>query len=359
MRQDTALEDMSETAGPLRFHHFAPEVDDELVVRVYEYVLTNEPTTSSQVATALRAPVEDVTRAIGLLCEVQLLRHAEAFDRFMAVCPEAAQNELVIPLQQAINDKRQELAGIHQKLHTLSGIFSTLRRSRQHNDKVVSLLDPQQASMHLADFLLNCTSEVLAMQLFDGGPCQSFPPRELPKTSSGVPVRLLCPHSARARASTRVHLRQMADSGARVRTTNHIFDNLVLVGNEVAFVSHQSSDADLPSIIAIYEPMIISMLHRLYEFAWQAGMDFDADADGVSYGETLSDLNAGIMNLMAQGLKDEVVARRIGVGSRTCRRHISHIMDELGASSRFQAGVVAARAGLVEGKPTDSPAHTP
>lgn len=131
----------------------------------------------------------------------------------------------------------------------------------------------------------------------------------------------------------------------------------VLVGNEVAFVAHQASDEDIPSIIAVYEPMTILPLHRLYDFAWQAGMDFDADV--VSYGETLTDLNAGIINLMAQGLKDEVVARRIGVGSRTFRRHISNIMDKLGASSRFQAGAVAARAGLIDGRPIRGPAQTP
>ncbi|MFJ1892494.1 hypothetical protein [Streptomyces sp. NPDC088170] len=157
------------------------------------------------------------------------------------------------------------------------------------------------------------------MQLFVGGPHQSFPPAELAKTSNGVLIRLVCPHSARAKAATRTQLRQMVDSGARVRTTNHIFDNLVLVGDEVAFVAHQSSDenAVAPSVIAVYEPVIISLLLRLYEFAWQGGTDFDADA--VSYGETLTDLNAGIIDPMAQGLKDEVVARCIGMGSRTFR----------------------------------------
>ncbi|MFE9611258.1 LuxR C-terminal-related transcriptional regulator [Streptomyces sp. NPDC006012] len=321
-------------------------MDDELVVRVYEFTLANEPATLPQVATALHIPAADVKQAVDLLCELRLLRYSETFDSFRAMCPEAAQNELVIPLQQAVNDKRRELAGIHHRLHTLSGIFNQLRRSRQSNDRVVSLLDPQQASLHLADSLQHCTTEVLVMQVFDGGPRQSFPPPELAKASNGVPTRLVCPHSARARATTRTRLRQMTDSGVRVRTTNDIFDDLVLVDREVAFVAHQALDEAVPSVIAVYEPMIISLLHRLFEFAWQAGTDFEADA--VSYGETLTDLNAGIINLMAQGLKDEVVARRIGIGSRTFRRHVSNIMDNLGASSRFQAGVVAARSGLVD-----------
>ncbi|MFJ2881465.1 LuxR C-terminal-related transcriptional regulator [Streptomyces sp. NPDC086796] len=359
MTQDSAISGILDQAGQLRSQYVDQEVGDELVLRVYEFTLSHEPATPTQVATALHIPVPEVKQAVDLLCNLRLLRYSETFDSFRAICPETAQNELVIPLQQAVNDKRRELAGIHQQLHTLSGIFSSLRRSRQSSDRVVLLLDPQQASLHLADSLHHCTSEVLAMQLFVGGPRQSFPPAELAKTSNGVPIRLVCPHSARAKAATRTQLRQMVDSGARVRTTNHIFDNLVLVGDEVAFVAHQSSDenAVAPSIIAVYEPVIISLLLRLYEFAWQGGTDFDADA--VSYGETLTDLNAGIIDLMAQGLKDEVVARRIGMGSRTFRRHMSSIMEKLGASSRFQAGVVAARAGLIGGKPLGGAVRTP
>jgi DNA-binding CsgD family transcriptional regulator len=347
MKADSTPGNLSDTSGQVRRQHVTAELDDELVVRVYEYTLAHGPATVSQASTILRIPLPDVAQAMGLLCDLRLLEYSETFDRFRAMSPEAAENELVIPLQQAVNDKRRELASIHDRLNTLSGIFSTLRRSHQDTDKVVALLDPQQVWLRMADVLHSCTSEVLIMQSFDRKPSQNLLPLELPMPLSGVPVRLVCPHSARAGTTVRARLRRMIDSGARIRTSNHIFDNLVLVGDDVAFVHHQVSDEDVPSVIAVYEPMIISLLHRLYEYFWQAGTDFDGDA--VSYGGTLTDLKAGILNLLAKGLKDEVVARRVGVCSRTFRRHISTIMDELGADNRFQAGVAAARAGLIDG----------
>ncbi|MEC3979038.1 helix-turn-helix transcriptional regulator [Amycolatopsis sp. H20-H5] len=334
------------TSGQVRPPYIAHGVDDELVVHVYEYTLTQGPATISQAADVLRLPPDDVKQAMGLLRDLRLLQYSEAYDCFQAMSPDAAQNELVIPLQQAVNDKRRELASIHERLNTLSDIFSTLRRSHQNTDKVVSLLDPQQAWLHMTDVLHNSSSEVLAMQSFDRRPSESFLPTELPMPLSGMPIRLVCAHSARASTITRARLRRMTDLGAQVRTSNHIFDNLVLVGDDVAFLPHQASDEDIPSVIAVYEPMIIALLHRLYEYVWQSGTDFATDA--VSYGETLTDLKAGILNLLARGLKDDVVARRVGVCSRTLRRHISTIMDELGAANRFQAGVAAARAGLIE-----------
>ncbi|MFJ6616322.1 LuxR family transcriptional regulator [Kitasatospora sp. NPDC091335] len=362
MRQETSAIDAfageaPDTAARLRhrLESIQPDVDDELIVHVYEFTLAQQSATLARISAALHVPMADVRRAVDLLCELKLLWYSPTFESFRAICPEAAQNELVIPLQQAVNEKRQELAGIHERLHTISGIFSTLKTSRQRNDKVVTLLDPQQVRIHLTDSLQHCTSEVLAMQLFDAEPRLAFQPCELARMAHRVPFRLVTPHSARAKALSRTRLRQVLDSGAQVRTTNQIFDDLVLVGDDVAYVTHQAEDGEIPSTIVVYEPMVIGLLHRMYEFAWQSGMDFDADV--VSYGETLPDLSAGIMSLLAQGLKDDVVARRVGIGSRTFRRHVAGIMDSLGVSSRFQAGVVAARAGLIDGEAAGGPAQ--
>ena len=45
-------------------------------------------------------------------------------------------------------------------------------------------------------------------------------------------------------------------------------------------------------------------------------------------------------------MKDEAVARRLGVSTRTMRRLVAATMDELGAQSRFEAGIEAARRGF-------------
>ena len=55
--------------------------------------------------------------------------------------------------------------------------------------------------------------------------------------------------------------------------------------------------------------------------------------------------DAHLLALMAAGLKDEVVARQLGLSLRTVRRRIAHLMDELDADTRFQAGLEASRRG--------------
>ena len=46
---------------------------------------------------------------------------------------------------------------------------------------------------------------------------------------------------------------------------------------------------------------------------------------------------------LASGAQDEQIARRLGVSLRTVRRRVAELLEELGATSRFEAGVEAAR----------------
>ncbi|MDH6134296.1 DNA-binding CsgD family transcriptional regulator [Kitasatospora sp. MAA4] len=229
----------------------------------------------------------------------------------------------------------------------MSNLLDTpaLHRSRPRREEVVRNQDPGQVRLRMADALRNCPTEILAMRPLGGGAAREVRPFELPVATHGVPVRLLYPHCARSSAAVRAGLRRATEGGTRIRTSNQVFEELVLIGEEVAFLPDRRPGQDVPTVTVVYEPATVALLRRMYEYTWQAGTDFEADA--ASYGDTLGDIRATILDLLASGLKDDVVARRIGMSSRTFRRHISGIMDELGADSRFQAGVAAARAGLL------------
>src|SRR5262249_38132046 len=60
----------------------------------------------------------------------------------------------------------------------------------------------------------------------------------------------------------------------------------------------------------------------------------------------LSQLEVRILRCLSAGLKDEQAARRLEISVRTYRRRVSTLCDRLHASSRFEAGVAAAKLGL-------------
>lgn len=62
--------------------------------------------------------------------------------------------------------------------------------------------------------------------------------------------------------------------------------------------------------------------------------------------------------LLAEGRTDEFVAARLGCTRRTLQRRLRHILEKLGADSRFQAGVLAERAGWLSAASETTDAHS-
>jgi DNA-binding NarL/FixJ family response regulator len=54
-----------------------------------------------------------------------------------------------------------------------------------------------------------------------------------------------------------------------------------------------------------------------------------------------------VLALLAEGLSNKTIAERLGVSDRTAKFHVESILAKLGAQSRSEAIVIAARRGLV------------
>ncbi|HEY8820946.1 MAG TPA: LuxR C-terminal-related transcriptional regulator [Dermatophilaceae bacterium] len=57
--------------------------------------------------------------------------------------------------------------------------------------------------------------------------------------------------------------------------------------------------------------------------------------------------DARILSLLSDGRSDSTIARESGISVRTVERRVRSLMDRLGAKTRFQAGVQAARRGWI------------
>ncbi|APU16803.1 MULTISPECIES: helix-turn-helix transcriptional regulator [Actinoalloteichus] len=61
------------------------------------------------------------------------------------------------------------------------------------------------------------------------------------------------------------------------------------------------------------------------------------------------DSDQRLLTLLAAGLKDEAIARQLGVSTRTVSRRVADMLDVLNSRTRFQAGVMAQRQGWLAG----------
>lgn len=174
----------------------------------------------------------------------------------------------------------------------------------------------------------------------------------------GVRVRTLYQHTARSSLTTRSYVAQICEAGAEVRTSAELSERLIVYDRHTAFVPKERKGSAPPGAAVVTDPTLVAYLCRSFETAWQVGRPFTS-TEPADQQQVSAELRSSILRLMAMGLKDEVIARRLGMAARTCRRYISALMTELGATSRFQAGVLIGRQavdGCTDGGPGGVPA---
>jgi DNA-binding CsgD family transcriptional regulator len=162
----------------------------------------------------------------------------------------------------------------------------------------------------------------------------------------GVSIRTVYLESARNDAPTLAYARWLTELGGEVRTAAVLPLRMLIVDRELGLVPVNASDSRSGAIL-MRASGLITGLCALFDSVWRSAVPLynrrrPRDVQGLTNQER------AILNLLGQGLTDEVVARRLAVSVRTCRRIIAELMERLSAHSRFQAGAHAQAGGWLD-----------
>jgi hypothetical protein len=130
-----------------------------------------------------------------------------------------------------------------------------------------------------------------------------------------------------------------ASIGERIRVVPEVPTRLAVIGGRV-LLPDPPGLAD-ERLLVLRQPGLVELAASYFEALWERAIAVPS----LERGEPTPDLNGLLLRQLAQGAKDEQIARTLGVSLRTVRRRIAAIMSELGVDSRFQAGVEAVRRG--------------
>jgi DNA-binding CsgD family transcriptional regulator len=147
---------------------------------------------------------------------------------------------------------------------------------------------------------------------------------------------------------TRSYLTELADNGAKVRFTTSVPGRSLVIDRKIVILPIPTDDPAKLGLAVVREPNVIAWMVSTFEQLWAEAQTLE---DALSRDQDEPDLDqtrTAILRLMAEGEKDEAISRRLSISVRTCRRQIADYMSQVGATSRFQAGVIAARAGHLD-----------
>jgi DNA-binding CsgD family transcriptional regulator len=131
-------------------------------------------------------------------------------------------------------------------------------------------------------------------------------------------------------------------AGVEVRTHATLPTWFAVAGRKTVVVPRDPDNTDA-GLVILHRGSYVRAAMWMFAHAWQTASPIPDTNDALS----LSRWERQVLEQLASGIKDEAAARRLGVSVRTYRRHVTDLCERLGASSRFEAGMRAAKAGLV------------
>ncbi|WP_173019594.1 LuxR C-terminal-related transcriptional regulator [Streptomyces alkaliphilus] len=327
-----------------------PPLLDEFAVDAYRAAVRAGVFSDEAISEELGAGPARVAEARKALEELRLLGPLGDDERIrIPLDPEIVEAELISPLEMAIVERRRRIVRIHEQLRSLGQLYRSTEQLRYEENSIRVLDDAAEVRREIELARHRCVRERMSLQP-GGGRSAELLQQDLAQTREllrrGVRIRTLYQHTARASLATRAYVKRICEEGGEVRTAEELTERIIIYDRRIAFVPKERNGREAPGAAVVTDPTLVAYLCRSFEATWQVAQPFSpAEAESAPAGERQSgtELRDSILRLMAMGLKDEVIARRLGMATRTCRRYISALMDELGATSRFQAGLMLGR----------------
>jgi DNA-binding CsgD family transcriptional regulator/DNA-binding Lrp family transcriptional regulator len=161
----------------------------------------------------------------------------------------------------------------------------------------------------------------------------------------GVRWRGIYDSDALADEETHSVLLESLAMGEDARALAGVPIKLALVDRTIGFVPLKADEPGAGALV-VHPSSLLDALIALFESMWARAVPLGADADPGEPGD-LDERARQVLTLMSAGLKDESIARVMHTSRRTVQKHVTAVMDALGARTRFQAALLARERGWV------------
>ncbi|MET9398924.1 helix-turn-helix transcriptional regulator [Kitasatospora sp. NPDC002965] len=255
--------------------------------------------------------------------------------RFRPSPPELAVEVLALSLHQQID--RARLAAVE--------LDDLWRSGRAGHEPPVQIVQGRDANtQHFRQIQQSTRKEVL---IFDMPPyveegMADQTEVQLDLMDRGVSYRTVYDRTALAEPEQLALARRLTQRGERARIVDGLPMKLLIADRTTALVPFVLA-GERQTVVLRSSPLLHGLV-ALFEAMWERGTPLWGNGRPS---DALSPEDVQLLGYAAAGYTDEIIARKVGVNKRTVERRMRRLMDTLGARTRFQAGLQAARRGLL------------
>lgn len=306
---------------------------------VYLDLLAHPRSTPADLAERLDLPAGRVRKALQRLHASGLsARLIGTRSCHVAAPPEIAVDALVLRRQQQLEQLRADMRDLAVRVKDV--------QPPAEPSELIELVEGVQAVMHhLARMQLGAREEVL---IIDAPPYLHGQPianeEEIQALHRGVRYRAIYHAPGLADAQHMAQIMECVDAGEEARALPSIEMKMIVADRRFALLplSFSATDAVRARILVHSSPLLDALV-LCFESLWSRATPIAGVAAAVP--ERMSEQDRRLLSMMAGGIKDRAIARALGVTERTVGRRIQELMAQLEATTRFQAGLQAARRG--------------
>jgi sugar-specific transcriptional regulator TrmB/DNA-binding CsgD family transcriptional regulator len=311
----------------------------------YRQLLASPRLSAPELAETLSLSVIRVRRALANLGEAGLVTRIATTSppRYMPSPPDLAIDALALRRQEELERLRA---------HARELAMTMADPPRGGPADLVELVEGSSAVLaHLSRMQLGAEREVCVVDCppyLTGSPAEN--PEERQAMRRGVRYRAIY-HAPTLELPDRMdQVLVDINAGEEARAMPDVRHKMIIVDRRTAMIPLGRSDVETGARILIHPSPLLDILVACFQMLWERATPIAATPHAPKTSDAATTDAPGeqdrkLLAMLAAGMKDRATARALGVTERTVTRRITHLMQHLGAQTRFQAALQAAKRG--------------
>ncbi|MBM9508039.1 helix-turn-helix transcriptional regulator [Actinacidiphila acididurans] len=324
---------------------------DDTGLRLYLTLRSHGEASPSELGTRLGIPVQEAERATLRLAKLGLVQQAESPGRVLALDPDAALMSLFESYEARVQSQIDDLERFQADAESLVHRYRPAVR-REAVEVEVEVVRGQARMRFIHALNASARQDNWSMHpgpLPSAEVLESSLAQDAALIERGVRVRAVYGRSAVSGQRGRWYLAKLAGLGAEVRLAPQVPFDLMVYDAQTTLLPGDPGDPVQAPLLVLRGSRLMPSYIALYEDVWLRSIPFTSpQAPPPVAAQATTVKHPAVLQLLANGLTDDQIGRRLGISVRTVGRAVSELMEQMGALSRFQLGVIAAGHGLIQ-----------